>query len=290
MEIDHQVAVHVAHPGEGAGGDHVEDHFLHGSGLHARGSGQNFGADSNYDAVRGDFRDRSAGVCSDADRDGPFASRISERAESVWGPTADGESDNDILDSRFLASHVKLTHFGGVFADFSSVTKGVVSAGDEVLDHTRGDVKGGDALGGVERAEASAGSRTDINKTPSGRTGLSYEIDSLGDGRKLFGDGLGDVLVLGVDDASDFESRFFVEIDGVGIGDFGAELAKLSQWRHVKESSMFQGHLCLKCHNYGIVEFGTNVFYGLAVAIGPDPIGQERDAKLAHRIAPDRSS
>ena len=35
VHVDHQVFVHIAQPGHGAGGDHVQDHLLRGAGLHA---------------------------------------------------------------------------------------------------------------------------------------------------------------------------------------------------------------------------------------------------------------
>ncbi len=46
MHVDHQVLVHIAQPGHGAGGDHVQDHLLGAAGLHARGTGDDLGPTS----------------------------------------------------------------------------------------------------------------------------------------------------------------------------------------------------------------------------------------------------
>ena len=58
VHVDHQVVVHVAEAGHGAGGDHVEDHLLGGRGLHAGGAGDDLGADLGDDGGVGDVGER----------------------------------------------------------------------------------------------------------------------------------------------------------------------------------------------------------------------------------------
>ena len=61
-DVDHEVAVDVAEARHGGGGDHVENHFVGGAGLHAGGSGEDFGADLGDDGEVGGAFERRVGI------------------------------------------------------------------------------------------------------------------------------------------------------------------------------------------------------------------------------------
>src|SRR5580698_5086570 len=74
-DVDHVVAIDVAEARHGAGGDHVEIHFMGGAGYHARTSREDFRANFCDDGeVRGTFE---RGVAIAGERDGASSAAAS---------------------------------------------------------------------------------------------------------------------------------------------------------------------------------------------------------------------
>jgi len=78
-------------------------------------------------------------------------------------------------------------------------------------------------FGGVECAEAAAGSGADIDQAAAVAESGDDGVDGAGDLRQGAGDGCGDSCVFVVDEADDFEGGHAVEISRGGENLFGGE-------------------------------------------------------------------
>src|ERR1700679_636532 len=108
MHVDHQVLVHIAQTGHGAGGDHVEHHLLRAAGLHAGGTGNHLGAHLGDDGdvgSRGQWR-----IMITSDRRGVRAASpgVSHGGNDVRRTPGSGEADHYVLAGGASAGNVAL--------------------------------------------------------------------------------------------------------------------------------------------------------------------------------------
>jgi hypothetical protein len=108
--------------------------------------------------------------------------------------------------------------------------QGGVTAGDEALEEGGRDGKGGRTLSRVEHAEATAGSRSDVEEAATLGEAICDGIDRLGDGGQFGGDGRSNSGVLAVDEGEHVERGELVDVFGCrvsGFGDQGCEVMHL---------------------------------------------------------------
>ena len=181
VDVDHQVAVDVAEASHGAAREHVQDHLLGGAGFHAAGSGDDFGTDVGDDGeVRGFFQ-RGCRVAGDGDGLGAVTAGVFDGGDGERCASAGGDSDYDVVLAGFLFRHFALAELAGVLAGFGGAVQRFDSAGDYELHGLWIGVKGRRTLGGVECAEAAAGSGADVDQAASFVQGGCDEIDCAGD-------------------------------------------------------------------------------------------------------------
>ncbi len=180
VHVDHQVFVHIAQAGHGAGGDHVEDHLLGAGGLHAGGTGDDFGADFGNDGDVGGFGDGRAVIAGNGGGEGATGAGVGDGGDHVRGAAGSGDADHDVFAGGAAAGNVALAEFLGVFIDFNGGGQGLGAAGHDVLDLSGGGGVGGGTLGGVEGGDAAAGPGSDINETPAVSKAAGDLVDDLG--------------------------------------------------------------------------------------------------------------
>ena len=125
-----------------------------------------------------------------------------------------------------LLRHFALAELAGVLAGFGGAVQRFDSAGDDELHRPGIDIKGRWTLGGIERAEATAGSSADVDQAASLFQSFRDQIDCAGDLRQGSFHGSGNFGVLRIDDVGDFERGFQVEISGGAVGLLCREVAQ----------------------------------------------------------------
>ena len=88
------------------------------------------------------------------------------------------------------------------------------------------DVKSGRTFDGIEGRDASTGAGAHVNEAPALRECCGDQIDRLRDLREPAFNGGRDLGIFTIDDASDFERGFAIEIGGGGVCFLGAEAAQ----------------------------------------------------------------
>src|SRR5208283_1812531 len=99
----------------------------------------------------------------------------------VGRASAGGDSDQGVLGGESGGDEVAGALFGRVFGVLGGFSQGSVAACDEALDQRRRDGKRRRALAGVEDAEASAGSRADVEEAAAAGEALGDGVDGAGD-------------------------------------------------------------------------------------------------------------
>jgi hypothetical protein len=89
-------------------------------------------------------------------------------------------------------------------------------------------IESGWDLGGIESAEAAAGSGADVDEASALAKSRSNDFHGASDLRQSAADGRGDGGIFVVDEANDFERGHLVEIMCSGKDLFGGKLAKVS--------------------------------------------------------------
>ena len=225
--VDHEVAIDVAEPGHGAGRDHVEDHLVGGTRLHAGGSGQDFGADLGDDGEMRSALQRGIPVTGESDGVGTAAAGVFDGGNGEGSASAGGDTEDDVVFAGFAFLHFRDGGSGVIFTSFGGFCQGLWTAGHHILHGAGTGVEGGGNLGGVEGAETAAGSGADVDETSTLAKAGGDHVDSAGNLRQGAAncDGGGGVLV--VDEADDFERGHAVEVGGGGEDLFGGEDAEI---------------------------------------------------------------
>src|SRR5580658_6483375 len=186
VHVDHQVFVHVAQPGHGAGGDHVGDHLLRRRSLHAGGTRDDLGADLGDDGDVGGSSERGVRVAGDAGGLGSPGARVSDRGDDVGSASAGGQADDHVFPGGTTASDIALTELLGILVNLDRGSEGFRASRHDVLNglRSRGEVRR--AFAGVERSDASAGAGADVNQAASVAQAAGHRIDHQSDlGKRL---------------------------------------------------------------------------------------------------------
>ena len=138
-----------------------------------------------------------------ADPDGTAPSRrASATAPSTYGvrplaaiPTSTSRG------RKPRAQQVARADRGIVFGGFGGAAQRRLAAGDDALHQVRRNAECGRAFGGVQHSEAAAGSRADVEQPPALLHGGHDCVHGARDRGDFLGDGLGDLLIFGIDDA-----------------------------------------------------------------------------------------
>jgi hypothetical protein len=91
------------------------------------------------------------------------------------------------------------------------------------LHGARGQVEGGHAFGSVERADAPAGARANVDEAPASAEGGTDQVNGACDLRQCAPDRGSYRRVFSVDEAGDLDRRFLVEVSGAVVRLLGAQ-------------------------------------------------------------------
>ncbi|MNN71652.1 hypothetical protein D3C81_1876080 [compost metagenome] len=97
VEIDHQIAVHLADADHGCSGEHVEYHFLSGAGFHPGGAHDDFRANHRFDCQLAEPGHRCSGIVAQTDDDGAQLPGAFHGPEHIGRTAAGGNADHYIL-------------------------------------------------------------------------------------------------------------------------------------------------------------------------------------------------
>ena len=204
----------------------LQDHLLGGAGLHAGGTGDDFGADFRDDGDVGGGGERGVVIAGDGGGVGATGAGIGHRGDDVGGAAGGGESDDDVFAGGAAAGDIALAKFFRVFVDFDGGGEGFGASGHDVLHLCGSGGVGGRTLGGVEGGDAAAGACADVDEAAAIAQAAGHLVDDHGDlWHGLFDRG-GDLGVFVVDDASDLERRLGVEALGCCVGGFGDDFLR----------------------------------------------------------------
>ncbi len=167
--------------------------FCADAGFHARGTGDDFGANLRDDGDIGDFSQRRTLVAGNCGRVSAARAGIGHGGDYIGRAAGSGETDHDILAGGTAAGDVALAEFLGVFVDLDGGGQGLGAAGHDVLHLSGSRGIGGGTLGGIESSNAAARAGTDVDETATVAEAARHVIDYLCDFRKGLLDGSGDL-------------------------------------------------------------------------------------------------
>ena len=147
-------------------------------------------------------------------------------SEGVGGAAAGGDADESVGWGEAGSDEVCGALLGGVFGGFAGGAEGGVSPGDDALEEGGWDGEGGRALGGVEDAEAAAGSGSDVEEAATLGEAGGDGVDCGDDVGQLSGYCGGDLGVLIVDELEHLCGREAVDVFGCRIARFGGEIGE----------------------------------------------------------------
>lgn len=228
LDIDHEVAVDVAEARHDGGRDHVEHHFVGRAGLHAGRSGQDFRADFDDNSVARSALERRIGIASECNRMGAATSGFRQGGYGEGSASAGRYSEDNVFLCGPEAGNSFAAGSGVIFANFGGGDESLWAPCDQEVDAM--EIKGGRNFDGIEGGDASAGPGADVDEAPSAAEDGDEEIDGAGNLRKRAGDRTGDGCVFGVDETSDFERGFLIEIASRRVGLLGTELVEGSAY------------------------------------------------------------
>ena len=154
----------------------------------ARTSGADFGDDGEV----GGALERGVAVAGEGDGVCAAAAGVFDGGDGEGSASAGGDAEHDVV----LAGLAFLDFGDGersvVFAGFGGGGKSFGASGHDVLHGARIGVEGGRDLGGVESAEAAAGSRADVDQASAVAKSGDDDVDGAGDLRQSAPHGGGD--------------------------------------------------------------------------------------------------
>ena len=227
MQIDHQVAIHVAETSHCSRGQHVENHLLRRAGLHASRASNYFRPDFSNDVDVGGFSEWRFLVARDGNGSRPASPRILDSGYRKRGASAGGDADDNIFLGRLLRCNCIAPHFLGIFVGFNGRGQRLGAPCDDELHHARRNVKGRWTFCRVKRSDASTAAGAHIDHPPAARECRGDKVDRLCNPRKRLSHCVSDLGVLLVDNPRNFKRRHLIEISGCGIRCLGHKAANL---------------------------------------------------------------
>ena len=112
---------------------------------------------------------------------------------------------------------------GQIFGLFGGVAQGSVATCDQTLDQGGWNGEGGWALGGIEHAEAAAGTGADVEEAAALGDAIGDGVDGAGDGGQLRLHCRGDRRVLPMDESEHLQGGELIDVGGARVASFGGE-------------------------------------------------------------------
>jgi hypothetical protein len=220
LHVHHQVLEHLADAHHGNGGNHVQDQLLSGARLEPGGAGEDFGPHDDFD---GNVCNRTDGRVFIAGYGGGGAAHfpgVFQGSQDVRGAAAGGNPDHHVPGLEADVLQVLGAHGVVVFGPFHSLGKGHGPAGQQGHHLFRGSPEGGRALGGVQKAQPTAGSGPHIDQAAAGFKGPDHSLNGLLDLRDGLANGRGHLGIFLVHGLEGFQGRHEVQILGPFIALF----------------------------------------------------------------------
>ena len=177
MSVGHQIPVDPSQPGHGASREHIQDHFLCRSGLHACGPSDHLRAHFSNDGQGGSLLQWRIPIARDGDGLGSAAASVLNGGHCKRSPPTGGDSDHDITLARLLLGHLALAQFGGVFVGLNRDAKSFGPAGDHKLNCARITVEGRRTLGCIEGGNTATGPSAHVDQAATFFQSSGNEID-----------------------------------------------------------------------------------------------------------------
>ena len=156
--------------------------------------------------------ERRVAIAGEGDGVGAAAAGVFDGGDGEGSASAGGDAEDDVVLAGLALFHFGDGGGGVVFAGFGGVGEGLGASGHDELHGARVGVESGRDFGGVEGAEAAAGSGADVDEASAVADAGGDDVDGAGDLRQGAADGGGDGGVFVVHQAGDFEGGFVVEI------------------------------------------------------------------------------
>jgi len=149
---------------------------------------------------------------------------VIDGSEHIRRSSAGRDSHQRIHLHEARSGKIASTFFARIFRVFAGKPQRSVAAGDESLHQVCADGKCRRALAGIEYAESSAGSRTDVEQPAAACEALCDGVDGSGYLRQLCADSARNLCVFVVHHGEHFERWKLIEVFGGRITSFGEEL------------------------------------------------------------------
>ena len=179
-EIHHPVAVDLAEPGEGPGGERIERELGRRPRLEPRRAGQDLRSDGERDDDAG-APARHVRIARHEHGRRPAAPRLAERAVHEGGHPARRDPHDDVAGAR-PPPHLTRAGRPVVLGALHGAEDGAAAPGDDGLDERGRRVERGRALRGLDHAEPAAGARAHEHEPAAPRQRAHDELDGPADG------------------------------------------------------------------------------------------------------------
>ena len=229
-QVDHHVAVGLAHPDHRGGGEHVEDQLGGGAGLHAGGAHHHLGTDHRADGHIDPHIDLLAGIAGDVKGPGPDLLRFFDGAEHIRGAVAGGDAADHILGAAAPFHQVQRALLPLVLAAFLGAGEGLLPPGDNPLHHFRIGAESGGTFRCIQHPQPPAGAGADIKQPPAVLEGLHQEVHRLGNIGDLRLHDPGNGMILAVNDAQDLLAVQVVDVLRGRIAHLGDQLLQFFEY------------------------------------------------------------
>ena len=215
-----------------------------------------------------------------------FAPGIFDGGDRERRPSAGGDSYDDVVPARFSLLHFTHAEFAGIFVRLDRRGQGRGAAGHDELHCPGIHVERGWTFGRIEGRNASAGARADIDQSAAALQSVRNQSDGACD----LGKGTPHCIhyhgVLGVDDADYFQRRLQIQVRRSAVGLLGGKPAQVLPSSY----SLAASKRFLQRFHHGILKCRAHVLDRFVAAIGPGPVGEQSDGKLALGIDPQRGT
>ena len=219
--IYHIVFISFADANHGAGGKHIENHFLSGARFHTGGAGQGFFSDDGVDKNVGKTLELCFRIGADADGFATGLPGLFENRQYVAGAAVGRNADDNVIGGRIKSFEVGQSEFCAVFRIFNGESQGIISSGYKSADHTVFDTEGRPAFRCVQYAQSAAGSGTKVSQPSPFEKSLGNEFNGPADLRQRFFNRKGNFFIFIVDGAGDLQRIHQINVDRIGITAFG---------------------------------------------------------------------
>ena len=229
--VDHQVAEGRARAHHHAGGEHVQHQLGRGTGLQARGAGEDLRSGGGRNGDLGCPGECGAGNAAQADGERAQALRVRHPAKHIGRAPTGGYTDEGVLCTpRFGAEagvpEIACALLGRVLGMLTGEPQGAVPTGDQPLHQPRIDGKRGRALAGIQNAEPAAGPRAEIEQAAAAPEAVGDRVHRAGNRRQLRPHGCGHPGVLVVDDPQQLGRGELIQSLGCGVASLSGQRAE----------------------------------------------------------------